>query len=539
MRWGHIDAVRPGGLVDGWCWDDELPDEAIDVTILVDGTPSGRALAGLYREDLRASKIGDGFHAFTLALQDYDPSSRRAQTLTLVQTGSETPIGHPFLLRQEIAQSLDDRLIELEARNRLLETKVNELKQHAIYGSAPAELFATVGAFFTRLASDAARGVPLGADARLEDIIQSTIDAYAGFLLTPPQKPLFTILVQADCSLGQLYKCLLALERAGANDMANIIVLDHGSYEDVVLITTVVRGVRYIRLEGDLTSEWIEAEISDRAEIMLLLTGRAVVTSSFLQSLAFRFEFDLGAAAVGCYVIDMQDNPVNSGLLLSDGEIYCELDGGASAAQDLVHPVHALTQHVAAFRRDALRSVGGIDRSFRDDLGHAVIDLCFRLRSCGWSILVDPDVCVNWHPPTDGRGWAPEKSDLARGRRTIEQRWFGATNRVPPIFVGKAVILGASIDVAEVIRASGFLRKAGYDVTYIQNKDDLSPTFLQQCRKGGARVVPGDKLDGLSVDFFFAFTIDDADLYETRDESVVIGLDALVRRLDGHEAPPS
>ncbi len=72
---GHITPQRPprfeeiaeqvgcDGVV-GWAWDSARPDTALEVFVYVDGIPSDRIVAGVFRNDLQERGMGDGRHGF-------------------------------------------------------------------------------------------------------------------------------------------------------------------------------------------------------------------------------------------------------------------------------------------------------------------------------------------------------------------------------------------------------------------------------------------------------------------------------------------
>lgn len=66
---GHVDRIDKG-VVRGWAWRRDLPNEAISVEVRVDDQSQERITAGLYRADLEAAGKGNGRHAFAFTLPD-------------------------------------------------------------------------------------------------------------------------------------------------------------------------------------------------------------------------------------------------------------------------------------------------------------------------------------------------------------------------------------------------------------------------------------------------------------------------------------
>ena len=57
----------------GWAFDPERPREAVTLRVLIDGVPTARTVANIYRGDLEAAGIGDGRHAFDILAGSYKP----------------------------------------------------------------------------------------------------------------------------------------------------------------------------------------------------------------------------------------------------------------------------------------------------------------------------------------------------------------------------------------------------------------------------------------------------------------------------------
>lgn len=56
------------GTLHGWAFDDDHPEDTVEVEVLVDGEVVGRTLANLYRNDLFSAQFGNGCCAFTMEL---------------------------------------------------------------------------------------------------------------------------------------------------------------------------------------------------------------------------------------------------------------------------------------------------------------------------------------------------------------------------------------------------------------------------------------------------------------------------------------
>ena len=66
---GFID-IAEGDRIEGWVQDMANPDQPVLIDVVAQGRVIGRAAANIHRPDLAAAGIGDGRHAFRIALPD-------------------------------------------------------------------------------------------------------------------------------------------------------------------------------------------------------------------------------------------------------------------------------------------------------------------------------------------------------------------------------------------------------------------------------------------------------------------------------------
>jgi hypothetical protein len=97
-RGGHVDAVSRK-LVAGWAADPERPDEQLVVTISIDGTEIGQAVANRLRQDLvRLGNYGDGRHGFSFPFPEpLDPLREHHVTVCFAEDGQLLPNGRQVL----------------------------------------------------------------------------------------------------------------------------------------------------------------------------------------------------------------------------------------------------------------------------------------------------------------------------------------------------------------------------------------------------------------------------------------------------------
>ena len=92
---GRVDAIDMGRIF-GWAFDPMAPDQRLTIRVLLDAKVIAEAVADRNRPDLRRNGIGDGKHAFEIALPE--PVRSRASDLVVVArngSGSEQALRVP------------------------------------------------------------------------------------------------------------------------------------------------------------------------------------------------------------------------------------------------------------------------------------------------------------------------------------------------------------------------------------------------------------------------------------------------------------
>ena len=459
--------------MEGWCWDEDNPTDRVSVTILVDGIEAGSALAALYREDLLRAEIGDGHHGFSVTLRDINALMKQTLILTMMRGATGEEFGEPLVCTFEDNRSFAQRIQELEANNRLLTSRLEELAPAAAAEASQSELFAMIGAFFLNLAQNPRKSELLAVEQRLDEAVRTVSKTLPTISLSTPVHATMTVLVEACCSLHQLHACLASLERAGVGRFGHVVVLDPGVSDEVCLITTAVRGIRYVRTATDLTLEWIEVEQSSRTELLVLLSGRALVGEDYLQEVVDSFAGNAVAAACGAEALDADGTVRHGGLRLRDGQLQDSAALAERSGQGLptAYAAHALSHHAVAFRSRALRAVGTFDPAFGDDLAASVIDLCFRLWQNGWSVVVQPYATLTLQPGQHARPWSPAPGAAATpSGELLRSRWLEQDGDRVPLQAGCAVIVGDDVEFSEGLSVAHELREAVYAVTYLSSQ---------------------------------------------------------------------
>ncbi|MFK0274998.1 hypothetical protein ACIQUG_15030 [Ensifer sp. NPDC090286] len=124
---GRVDAIDQGRVF-GWAFDPETPEKRLAIRVLLDGKVIAEALADRNRPDLKRNGIGDGNHAFEIALPEM-ASARTGELVVLAATGKggELPLRVPkpdeqaaeALIAAPLAKVLDKLDVLMAAQRQL------------------------------------------------------------------------------------------------------------------------------------------------------------------------------------------------------------------------------------------------------------------------------------------------------------------------------------------------------------------------------------------------------------------------------------
>ena len=102
---GRLDTVDRERIT-GWARDADAPGRRVRLRVRDNGAILGEVLAGSFRADLLAARIGDGCFAFTMLVPGgLSPSLRHAITVERVEDGACLP-GSPFVLEPQVPTAL-------------------------------------------------------------------------------------------------------------------------------------------------------------------------------------------------------------------------------------------------------------------------------------------------------------------------------------------------------------------------------------------------------------------------------------------------
>ncbi|RVI43987.1 hypothetical protein, partial [Sinorhizobium medicae] len=124
---GRVDAIDQGRIF-GWAFDPAAPTKRLTIRVYVDGSAIAEAVADRNRPDLKRNGIGDGSHAFEIALPEAAASRAADLTVTALDArGTEQKLRVPrpdeqaaeALIAAPLAKVLDKLDVLMAAQRQL------------------------------------------------------------------------------------------------------------------------------------------------------------------------------------------------------------------------------------------------------------------------------------------------------------------------------------------------------------------------------------------------------------------------------------
>ena len=122
---GQIDRVSLNGTVDGWCLDEKAPENKAHLAVCVDGVEVGRAIACLYRGDLKEAGLFDGCFAFSVQIPDKFMRHSESLSITMFDLITEEQVGHAFIAKLQENLSVSDNVNDTSQTERNIASDVN------------------------------------------------------------------------------------------------------------------------------------------------------------------------------------------------------------------------------------------------------------------------------------------------------------------------------------------------------------------------------------------------------------------------------
>lgn len=405
---------------------------------------------------------------------------------------------------------VDQRVRDLEQQIRLLRIQLSEVSQQRATGidRTSRELFETVGTFFHRLAEAPVSDPGAALTADLRALLEDITSRHRPLSLATPVSPVATICIDGSAPIEALHGCLAALQAAAIDRMADIIVLDDGTVEEVALLPTLVRNLNYLRMPPgqSLTVGRNEAAMTARGSFFIFLSPDARPAEGWMQVIRETFAREERAAAVGSSVLREDGSPHPCGLLLGAGGRILDAQGSDDPALPnggFMREVDALGDFAFAVRGTDFIRAGGFDLGF-GSAGAATFDLCMRLRRDGRTVLLQPSANVH----LSARGGLDDSRiicDLAlpdEDSRRLRARWVaGPGEGGMPVrssrTVGHALVIDTLIprpdeDAGSIATASQMmiLRQLGYRVTFAASASEPpASSRAEDLRRQGVEFV--------------------------------------------------
>ncbi len=396
---GTLDRVTRDGWVSGWTRDPELPDERVELEVLVEDEVVGTTVAAGFRADLQAAGIGDGGHGFSFALPYEIMATRGTMTILVRERRADgrtgRVLGEPVMLRIGRVAAAEQRVQDLERQVRLLRGQLDALTRDAVERPqadqrAAQALFGAVAGFFQELSDGApAGGRTFGTAPMLGGGLRGAIEDIATRLapitLRLAERPTATVCIPATASVEAIHRCLLAIHEAGIDGQADIMVIEpQGADPRIALLPSVVRNLNFVHLSPGqtLVGGCDEAARTGRGDVVAFLSPDCLPQRGWLSELVETFAREPTASVVGAVVIRADGLLQHSGFdfepggLLGDPGQFSEVD---RPAYSHLRAVDAVAGLAVAIDRPAYAAADGFARSFATLTG-AVVDLCARLR---------------------------------------------------------------------------------------------------------------------------------------------------------------
>jgi hypothetical protein len=471
----HLERIQEQGLVSGWCWDESHPDRAVSLIILVDGEPVGTTVADMFRADLEQAGIGNGAHAFSYLLPWDRIASKSVTTISLVDEATGESLDSSVIFRRAIVQPVEERLHDLERQIRLLTTRLEETVQQAQQdAAATGGVFATIGAFFTRLSEITPDAAPTEFVTSLPRLLEHARARLTPFSLEIPPRPVMTVCIHSAGTLQGIYGCLHAIHVAGLDTQAEIVLIDDGSSDHAVLISALVQNLRYWHLQPGQSLLDARNRIVSTADrkFVAFISAAVRVTLDWLPQILLTFEHRPHCAIVGAKIVRFDDTIEVSGLLpdrsgrLAD---FAYAEHALTPRCDRLTPVAAVIDAAMAMRGEVFAELGGFDTGFARLRG-AAIDLCIRSWDKGYSVFYQPSCPLRWSD--EGRLAATAHNVLDPDTaQLLAHRWRTSPRHAWPSTIGRALLLDGPQEqqdaaAPDLLQTAHALQGIGYSLTF-------------------------------------------------------------------------
>ena len=442
---GYVDGAGPDGVF-GWAADRARPGETVRLVVVHRGQVVAEGVTALEREDVIAAGQGTGQPGFRIALPDglvRLPGARVAVHEAI--TGRE-------LVNSPIALGNASPGLDAAARGVVAALVEGETAAHdpGQLDDAAAFLLQQFDRLYARraaLAQDAAERRAAFAtlvqgrslSAVLGDAAQLCLDRYEPLHLPPEAQPECSIVIPAHGHFAATYRCVGSILRHLPRAAIEIVLVDDGSRDETVFAGAIFTGGvhvhRLARNEGFVAAANAGASLA-RGRYVMTLNNDTAVEEGWLDALIETFARDPRVGIAGSRLLGADGRLQEcGGLVWRDGSAW---NWGRGAEAD--HPQFRYMREVDYVSAAAMLvpktlwdALGGFDPLFAPGY-YEDTDLCFRARSAGRHVVVQPASTVtHYEGTTAGRDvtGAGMKRFQPINRRRFQRRWEAELRHYP------------------------------------------------------------------------------------------------------------
>jgi GT2 family glycosyltransferase len=249
------------------------------------------------------------------------------------------------------------------------------------------------------------------------------------FNLSHRKEPLVSIIIPVRNHLKLTLECIASIQSCTSNISYEIIVIDDLSNDKTADLLPIIGNLRYIRNEENLgyLLSCNKASQSARGEFLLFLNNDVQVTKGWLEELLGSFQKHQDVGIVGPKILFPDGRLQEAGAALnSDGttELIGLFDDPTLPRYNYDREIDYCSGVCMLMRQRDFNEVGGYDEAFIPAYCEDV-DICFRFRELGKSILYNPNAVIIHHlsATTDQLGKTYKQILVNENSQKIMERW--------------------------------------------------------------------------------------------------------------------
>lgn len=388
------------GAVEGWLWSRDRPDRRLTAEVLCEGMSIGATVSELYRRDLAGRGVGDGRHAFRLALPHGavtadGPTVITAREHTTQQVFARIVRGGQTLtpLHRAGIEQARDNLQDVATGVAALLARTLPGKERRVR-DACAQLSALLAA-----RTCAGPGVPGRAATATFERLRVLA---AGLDLPRVGRPALSVLLPPGDDAAVALRRIRALAPALGETEAELLLLDDGTDPASALLPALVPNLVYLRATapGDSAHLLTDAAHEARGAVVAVLEPQPA---------------EPPAASLLALARQMRSSPRT--VLLGAATLAACARAGLLDHEPAECPAPFRLGLRIALARDLLAAAGGLDGAMEDGAALESADLWLRCRMLG-------AVAVYWREPQASPGpVARQREGSPQALAAFHRRW--------------------------------------------------------------------------------------------------------------------